>query len=290
MVSPRYCCYHRRDHPVHGVDHLLIAEPEAAVSGHAQHEITATVCGPTLGCVVKRAAIDLDDQPLTDEEVNPSDAGDGDLSPERRHEVTKRQPEQGLCATRANAVNTVGPCRMPGSPERVAQERILMKRRVECGQVPGFGNAASVVGECVGHPGNESGALGAAACVVHDCSVVGGLTPPPAVALVAKAGIFVIHPDVNGRMLGCPHSVVPQRVAAGERATNAKGPENQRVSAGPHEPSLSRAPHHAVVEKFLAGAAAHTSLYELVGGEHPPSGIDQSQDLALVHGSIVALV
>jgi len=123
---------------------------------------------------------------------------------------------------------------------------------------------------------------------MHHCNTFGELTSPPAVALVAEAGIFVVDPDVHGRMIGCPHSAVPQRVSAGERSTDAQRPEDQGVSVWPDEPPLSRAPEQAVVEELLARAAAHPSVNELVSGDHPASGIHQSQDLALVHGRIVA--
>ena len=76
--------------------HLAIAEPDHEVSTRVSREVAASIPGEGCRIVVMFPSVDLDDQPIADEQVDPTDLGDADLGTQRDPAGTKPRTNEGL--------------------------------------------------------------------------------------------------------------------------------------------------------------------------------------------------
>lgn len=112
------------------VHDLAIAESEHAVPALRQHRIPPTIPLESVGACVMLAPIHLDDQPVTDKEVDAANPGDVNLSPDAPPEPWETDPQQGLDAGFAHPID---PTRRMATRERmVRHKQPLVKGTIKC--------------------------------------------------------------------------------------------------------------------------------------------------------------
>lgn len=92
-----------------GGEHLPIAEPQNPIAADAQQCVATSIGLKSFRIGVVLGAIDLNDEPLADKEVDPSDPGNRDLTHDAQMVDPHSDPEQSLSARLADAVHPLEP-------------------------------------------------------------------------------------------------------------------------------------------------------------------------------------
>lgn len=80
MVAARDSCPHSQFDVAPVIQHLPVAEAQDAISERAERGVPAAIALELSGIRVVRESVDLDNEPVADEEVDPADAADLDLT------------------------------------------------------------------------------------------------------------------------------------------------------------------------------------------------------------------
>jgi len=260
-----------RDHRIALVHGLVVAHAHHHEPQAVQFEVTPGVLGALLRSRVPSLAVDLDDDPGSDEEVDDADAGYADLRGDSKARVLQSQPHERLGARASASVR-----------ERHPSASFVREERLECGQLvrADCADAEGAIEHRDGElareapsalrnsvkpadaPGVRRARVDQWVPVRAEASPVGEGQRNPTAVGTAEPGCLTRQPDLRQPLLGNPETEALGSCGAGREPPDTESADDvgRRTGGGIH--TAARADHHPGVHRGCNGTRRHPQ------GEH----------------------